>query len=479
MYMAKLSRRQFVCTASAYVALFGCAADVGVRRLRLGVLSDIHVSVNDAGRPSAMLERLEKAFRWFRQQRVNAVALAGDMTERGTHAEMEVIVRAWQSVFPGDKVDDGSPVERLFVSGNHELEGWIYGHRGDKVNELKYRPHAMTDHPDVFWQRHWQEKFSPVFQKSVNGYTFVLVHYGYEKYLAQYLKSHPMPTGLPFFCVQHRHPKGTVCWDDRDSDGGYTTAALSGYPNAIVFSGHAHEPANDPRSIWQGAFTSIGTSAVSQLFLESGRENYRLAPDDSRRSEMARMPTLDGGCVLLADVYDDRMMLQYRSVASDFSERICEDRVVVFPACSGRATSPYRFDHRRDRAEPPQFAVSARVKTLRLDDGRLRVSFPPAKRAYDDGGVKDYLVVAERKSADGTFEELARRQVYARWFYLPERDARKMIDKSGQADEHCVFGRTLFKDGGIFRFRIVPRDSWNKCGKSITSATLEEVKGAV
>lgn len=472
----EINRRQFVCTASAFLAIFGRNAFAGSRRLRFGVLSDVHVSVNDAGRPSAMLSRLEMALRLFRDLHVDAVVLAGDMTERGVHAEMDEVARAWQTVFPDDKGADGRRVERLFTSGNHEWEGWIYGHRGDKKIEAKYRPHAMTDHPAEFWERHWHEKYAPVFEKTVNGYTFVLAHYGCEKQLARYLKAHPPPKDRPFFYVQHRHPKGTVCWSDSEGDGGATTATLARFPNVVVFSGHKHEPANDPRSVWQDSFTSIGTSAVSQLYLQTGRENYRLARGDPRQQEMSRRPTLDGGCIILADVYDDRMTLEYRSVVSDFRERICEDRVIVFPACTDVSSSPYRFEPRRARAEPPQFAPDAQARIVRLDDGRLSVAFPPARRAYDDGGLKDYLVVAERKCVDGTFAPVAERMVYARWFYLPERTARTMVDQSGQAEECCVFAHALFKDGGIFRFRVAPRDSWDKCGNPVFSSLLEVKK---
>ena len=50
------------------------------------------------------------------------------------------------------------------------------------------------------------------------------------------------------------------------------TPILEGYPQVVTFSGHLHFPLNDPRSIWQGTFTSLGCASVSYMAFEGG--NY-------------------------------------------------------------------------------------------------------------------------------------------------------------------------------------------------------------
>ena len=50
------------------------------------------------------------------------------------------------------------------------------------------------------------------------------------------------------------------------------TSILSKYPQVVTFGGHLHFPLNDPRSIWQGAFTSLGCASVSYMAFEGG--NY-------------------------------------------------------------------------------------------------------------------------------------------------------------------------------------------------------------
>lgn len=49
------------------------------------------------------------------------------------------------------------------------------------------------------------------------------------------------------------------------------TPTLENYPQVMTFSGHLHFPINDPRSIWQGAFTSFGCGSTRYMAIEDGR----------------------------------------------------------------------------------------------------------------------------------------------------------------------------------------------------------------
>ena len=61
------------------------------------------------------------------------------------------------------------------------------------------------------------------------------------------------------------YPKGKGYWSTR-----VLTPILEKYPQAIAFGGHLHFPLNDPRSIWQGAFTSMGTASVRYMAIDNG-----------------------------------------------------------------------------------------------------------------------------------------------------------------------------------------------------------------
>ncbi|MBR2789075.1 MAG: hypothetical protein IKD70_00450, partial [Eggerthellaceae bacterium] len=51
---------------------------------------------------------------------------------------------------------------------------------------------------------------------------------------------------------------GSSAWNTPD-----LTAVLSRYPQVVDFSGHSHYPIENPRSIWQGSFTALGTGSLT------------------------------------------------------------------------------------------------------------------------------------------------------------------------------------------------------------------------
>ena len=39
--------------------------------------------------------------------------------------ELEAVAEAWYRVFPNDRAPDGRTVEKVFVYGNHDWQGWL------------------------------------------------------------------------------------------------------------------------------------------------------------------------------------------------------------------------------------------------------------------------------------------------------------------------------------------------------------------
>ena len=91
--------------------------------MRFGVVSDVHV--REATGPFGT-EALYKAFAWFRDQGVDGVVIAGDMADYGLLAQLQCVADAWEKAFPGGKGAGGKPVEKLFIYGNHDIEGFKY-----------------------------------------------------------------------------------------------------------------------------------------------------------------------------------------------------------------------------------------------------------------------------------------------------------------------------------------------------------------
>ena len=84
----------------------------------------------------------------------------------------------------------------------------------------------------------------------------------------------------PVFVMQHHHPSGTVYGSG--AAGGKQADLfnlLSKYPQVVDFSGHSHYPINDPRNVWQGAFTAIGTGTLFYVGLDINGGPSGISPD--------------------------------------------------------------------------------------------------------------------------------------------------------------------------------------------------------
>lgn len=103
---------------------FGAAASSP--KLRVGVLSDIHVVDGDPNNAWSVgtCDMFEKALRYFASRGVDAVVVAGDIADSGLASELKMAGDTWRKIFPGGRRPDGGKVEKVFVCGNHDVDGW-------------------------------------------------------------------------------------------------------------------------------------------------------------------------------------------------------------------------------------------------------------------------------------------------------------------------------------------------------------------
>lgn len=118
------------------------------------------------------------------------------------------------------------------------------------------------------------------YHKVVNGYHFIGisssdaedVNYTEDQRIwlkAQLDEAVKDDPNKPIFVSQHEHIRNTV-YGSSDFDGWGIddfTDILEQYPQVVDFSGHSHYPLNDPRSVWQGSFTAVGTGALAYMEL--------------------------------------------------------------------------------------------------------------------------------------------------------------------------------------------------------------------
>ena len=465
----------------------------GVAKLKFGVISDVHLRVDLKGPgliPGNNTETLESTLAWYRDNGVDAVAVVGDIADRGIVEEMEAFAAAWFKVFPNDRAPDGRKVERIVLYGNHDWGGVRY----KEFVSQKYP--SATDHSDVIlmgkpkehWERIFHEPWEHVYRKDVKGYAFIGAHWtnGWckgkneegiqglnEFFAAQKGKIDP---NLPFFYFQHPHPKdtcyGSWAWGH---DNGTATKILSEYSNSIAFSGHSHYSLTDDRSIWQGAFTSLGTSSLrytglTAQALPQGFENGG-AGAGTKFDPYKVMPpirTQDGRQGMLVSVYDDHVTFVRRDFM--YGGSLGEDWVLPLPAAESK---PFAFAAHAKKSAVPEFPAGAKVhvkksqgKTRGLARGKnkipsvkkdvLDISFPPANAVR---GVRalDYEIAAI--SNDG--EKKVLRYVLPEGFNMP------LSDKRCGKKVLCRIAADQFPPEGTYRLEVRARNSFGKASSPI------------
>lgn len=499
-----VSRRWFIGGLASAGAFSGCRIftaapgkySSGKPNVRFGVVSDVHLRADaklPGLAPNGDTSTLEHTLMWYRDQGVDAVAFVGDIADHGLVEEMEAFAAAWFKVFPDDRAPDGRRVERIVVYGNHDWGGVHYKQFvAEKYPNLAdHSGLLLIGKPKEHWERIFREPWEHVYRKDVKGYAFIGAQWsngwckGRDETGVQGVGSFfesqkgKIDPSLPFFYFQHPHPKdtcyGSWAWG---RDDGTATKILSSHPNAVAFSGHSHYSLTDERSIWQGSFTSLGTSSLRYTAPAShsspqGYENASAgnASGFNPYKVMGRISTSDGRQGLLVSVYDDHVSFTRRDFMYDGS--LGEDWVMPLPAAESR---PFAFAARAKKLAAPEFPAGAKltvrktrgwnrgtakgrskVKVATVRKDVLELSFPPAN-AVADVRVYDYEIAAV-PDAGG---EKTIRYVVPEGFNMPASDRRC------KAKVKCRIATDRLPPAGTFRFEVRPRNSFGKAGSLLS-----------
>ncbi len=118
----------------------------------------------------------------------------------------------------------------------------------------------------------------------------------------------------PIFVTHHEHVSHTV-YGSADKEWGIDSfrSVFEEYPQIIHFSGHSHYPLNDPRSIWQGSFTAVGTGAIQYMeFTVDGTKGIH--PEHYRNTGQAWMVEVSAQNEVRLrgfDVYSEALLCEY------------------------------------------------------------------------------------------------------------------------------------------------------------------------
>ena len=262
-----------LCLVTLLALPVNAATDIGtdfVPVLRFVASSDTHVTGDGDVRTQRIGKMLNEAYAAAQSnafyRSLDAVLVVGDLTEDGTPAQFEAFERA----FAGG-LQDGTKLLAV-VAKNHD--GYNQS-RGD----IRAICADLTGNDADF-------------HVVLNGYHFIglsasanqKLHYDagqltwLNRQIAAAVKEEP---DKPVF-VMHHEPTVETTYGSRVYDGWgvpYFGAILRQYPQVVEICGHSHFPLNDPRSVWQGAYTAINTGAIKNIeFTVDEIRSYH--PDD-------------------------------------------------------------------------------------------------------------------------------------------------------------------------------------------------------
>jgi len=484
-----MNRRQFlrdICAASvamgAPARVWGAAAKAGSPDLRIGVLSDIHLSYDANGflkKPTSRTQaNFIKALEYFRDRHVDAVLVAGDLANSGLLPELELVADAWKKVFPGNKLPDGSPVVNLMHYGDHDVEKRFFVEKRFANTYVKRDGKmppslAFDGNNKKCWEELFGEEWSQVAVKTVKGYTFILAnfdqaHPGTAVGLDKCMAKHGADPSKPVFYSQHRWMKGTYCSDDGmwGNDSGKQKPILDNYPNCVAFTGHTHYMITDDRTVWQGEFTNINTGALLNQAGGRRRENgTRLSWVKTDMEAELQMRGLDiGQCHagMVFNLYGTDVVLERRDMVR--SEALGAD--LCFSIASADVKKGGFSDAtRRAKGVAPQFDEGAKAVVAerrgKTNKGRecdqFVVSFPTVRSKAGRPRAYEYRVCA--LAADGA--KLFEAKVHSPFINCAETHE--------PATSTCILEKTAALAAEGVRFTVEPLDCWGNAGRSIRS----------
>ncbi len=325
---------------------------------RFLVASDSHVT----GSGDAQCQRIAKMFnevyalsnadQYYKN--LDAAIFAGDLTNTGTQAQFDAFAAATANALQGN-------TQRLAVAAkSHDCSSM-------GANAISYFSNLLGQPSDFHVVINGFHLIGISASNTNEHYTSAQVAW-LDDQLQEATQDAPQQ---PVFVFHHEHVSNTV-FGSYDQDGwGMDTfsAVLEKYPQVIDFSGHSHYPANDPRSIWQGTYTAVGTGGLYYAEFTVDDENC-LHPDQYETVAQALIVEIDAQNRVLVKVLD-----------------VTADRIL----CSyliDNVTSPnkdkYSHETRENAAEAPTFADNAQL-TVQKSGSTTKITVPQASVAANSG----------------------------------------------------------------------------------------------
>lgn len=252
----------------------------------------------------------------------------------------------------------------------------------------------------------YKELFSQYFSHDMNTVTeingFTCIGFSGERSLTEWTytpsslrwlsdeihKAEQVSGDKPVFVFQHPHPFGTVygssIWCTPQLN-----PVFAGHSKVINFSGHSHFPMNDPRSINQSTYTSVGVGAMARFELD---KNYTPGQHPEGYEDAAQF------CVVEADS-SGRVRIRGYDLISDtfFCDYFIEN-------VNDPETFAYTYKNMKAHDKAPEFPADAKASAALTENGDYRISF--TKALVPEGFiVHEYKVKIEDESNNTVYED--------------------------------------------------------------------------
>ena len=321
--------------------------------LRFVASSDAHIE----GVDSIGYVRLKKAIDYAvsfadkdgHYKKLDAVLMAGDFTDHGRPDEFDAFGQ-----IVGYATKKGTQLLSIVARG-HECMTL-------KKRSLSYFKSVTKQETD--------------FHRVIGGFHFIglsttrlpVLYYSsaQKKWLTEQLDKAVVDTpDKPVFLIHHEHVRDTVYGSTKFDGWGNTffVELLKAYPNVVDFSGHSHYPVNDPRSIWQGEYTAVGTGSLKYV---------ELTVDSDR---CVHPPTYKDCATFWIVECDEEGNLRLFAVDLEAEEIICSYLLKKPADINNRDFTP---EKQRAASTAPAFSENAKI-SLTHSDGVCSAEYPKAE----------------------------------------------------------------------------------------------------
>lgn len=354
----------FFTLVSNFTGLFGrtvkieAPGDDFVPVMRFTVASDVHIQVPGDIQCHRMAKMLRTSYAIAQADthynKLDGVMFAGDITDNGWRSEF----LAFQSIINAGVKDETQPM--VIIAKSHDCTMY----KKDALDLFESLSGLTTDFHHVRKGFHFIGISTTHDRDTDDKYTQTQLDW-LDAQLSQAAADDP---AKPIFVTHHEHVANTVYGSREEFGERWGTPEfydiLARYPQVVDFSGHSHYPLNDPRSIWQGDFTALGTGTM---------DYFEFTVDDVKTFHPKNNKKASQMWVVEADANNRLKLRGYDLMADAF---VCE-YLIEKPA--DKDTFAYTPDQMADNSTPPVFAEGTEVKTKKLIDGSYGVDIPAAR----------------------------------------------------------------------------------------------------